>query len=1069
MLKNLQLTCLISIFFAGSLNVQLHAQTVQDSTVTATIATTPKKVEGILVKGVVKNAKTKEGLSGINVVVKGFSAAITNNDGSFEIRTPHLESLLTISGQDFQTKVFALKKRDSGLEIYLYESYYSPSYQIANLPSGEELQYTNTKATNVINFKNDQWSSPINESVGGFLQGRVAGLNSIRKSGVTGSGTNMMLRGFNSIYATNKPLIIVDGMVYDDEDYGSGIIQNNSSSPLANIDVKDIEDITVLKDDSSLYGAKGANGVIIITTTRPVDLSTKIDFTMYGSVNQEPDQLPLLGSGAYRTHLSQLIASGGATQEQVASQFYMNDDPLVTGYYKYHNQTNWQDQIFKTSQSKNYFLKIRGGDNIAKYGLSVGYLNSEGVIDNTESSRYSTRLNAALRLTDKLSVDANLSFINNIQSQWDHGFAYKTSPIYLALTKAPFFGVNAINDLGEVSPNFEDVDNFDVGNPVAILNKGKGINKNYRFFGNLNFNYNISNSWHVNSIFGLTFNKERESFFIPDKGVANIDIPIGIPGISVTGTNRSGSEVQSLYSLYTDTYTSYLKNFKNTHNLDVRFGVRSQSNKSESDLGLGFNSATDDFTSVGAGSNVLRQVGGVLGEWNWLNIYASAKYNFRDKYFLTTSYAVDGSSRFGDNLDGTNKFSLLTSLTGAWLISSENFMKNLKAIDYMKFRISYGESGNDDIGNFTAQKYYVSQNLLGLQGLVRGNIGNPNLQWETVKKFNLGLDLGLFNERVNATIDVFSNKTENMIIYESINVVSGFDYMVSNSAKMQTLGAELTLNSRIINKPDVTFDLGLNLATYKNEIQSLPNGDILTQFGGATYLTANGNAANLFYGLQSNGVYSTTSEANEDGLSKRLTNGQLVPFGGGDMRFTDTNGDKVIDDKDRVIIGNPNPDFTGNITANITYKRFSLQGLFNFSVGNDIFNGLRYNLEKMSGYENQSIAVENRWRAEGQQTDMPKAIWGDPMGNAGFSSRWIEDGSYLRLKTFVLGYDFSIEKYKYIKAIKIYATADNLFTVTNYLGYDPEFSATASIFGQGADIGLTPQFKTFQLGLRLGL
>jgi TonB-linked SusC/RagA family outer membrane protein len=891
----------------------------------------------------------------------------------------------------------------------------------------------------------------------------VAGLNSIRKSGVPGAGADLMLRGFNSLYASNKPLIIVDGMIYDDEDYGSGIIQNNSSSPLANIDVKDIEDVTVLKDASSLYGTKGANGVIIINTTRPIDLTTKIDFTMYGSVNQEPNQLPVLGSAAYRTYISQLVASGGASQEQVASQFYMNDDPNSVGYYKYHNNTNWQDQIFKSSQTKNYFLKIRGGDNIAKYGLSVGYLNSQGIIDGTESSRYSTRLNAALRLTDKFSVEANLSFINNVQSQFDQGLAYKTSPIYLALTKAPFFGVNVINDQGEVSPNFSDVDNFNVGNPTAIINKATGTNKNYRFFGNLNFNYIINSSFHLNSVLGLTYNKERESFFIPDKGVANITLPTAI------GTNRSGSEVQSLYSIYTDTYASYFKKINNTHNFDFRFGLRSQSNESESDLGLGFNSATDDFTSVGAGSNTLRQVGGALGQWNWVNGYASAKYNFKDKYFLTTSYAVDGSSRFGDKLEGSNKFSLMTSLTGAWLLSSENFMKDSKAIDYLKLRASYGETGNDDIGNFTAQKYYVSQNLLGLQGLVRGNIGNSNLQWERVKKINLGIDLGLFNERLNASIDLYSNKTDNMIIYEKINVVSGFGTVVSNSGAMKTIGAELSLSSRVINSPDLTFDLGLNLAKYTNQVQNLPNGAILTQVGNATYITSNGNAANSFYGLNSNGIYCTTQQALADGLSKRLTNGDLVAFGAGDMRFKDTNGDKVIDDKDRVIIGNPNPDLTGSINANIAYKRFSIQGLFNFSVGNDIYNALRYNLEKMSGYENQSVIVANRWKAEDQVTTIPKATWGDPMGNASFSNRWIEDGSYLRLKTLVVGYDFPVDKYKYIKAIKLYATAENLLTLTNYLGYDPEFSSTSSIFGQGVDVGLTPQFKTFQLGLRLGL
>lgn len=1064
MLKNLQLTCLISILFAGSFAEQLHAQIAQDSTVTVTTTPKPKKVEGILVKGVVKDAKTKLGLSGINVAVSGFSAAITNDDGSFEIRVPHLESLLTVSGQEFQTKLYPLKSRDAGLEIFLYEDYYSPLYQKANLPSGEEIQFANTKAVNVVNFKTNQWSSPVKESVGDFLQGRSAGLNSVRRSGVAGAGAYLTIRGFNSLYATNKPLIIVDGMIYDDEDYGSGIIKNNNSSPLDNIDVKDIENITVLKDNASLYGTKGANGVLIINTTRPTELSTKIDFTMYGAINQEPDQLPVMGADAYRTHISQLEVSRGLSQDQIASLPYMIDNPAVPGYYKYHNNTNWQDNVFKSSISQNYFLKIRGGDNIAKYGLSVGYLNNQGIVENTESNRYSTRLNASLRLTEKLYVDANMSFINNISEQRDQGLAYKTSPVYLGLTKSPFLASNAIADDGIASPNLADTDDFDVSNPKAIIDNAIGGNKNYRFFGNINFKYTINKDWNVNSLFGLTFNKERETFFIPDKGVSDIILPTAI------GKNRSGSEVQQLNSIYTDTYANYLKNFKNNHNLDVRFGFRSQNNTSESDLGLGYNSPTDDFTSVGAGSNLLREVGGVLGEWNWLNMYANGNYNYRNKYFFTASYALDGSSRFGDeNTDGANKYALMTSLTGGWLISSEDFMKDSKTIDYLKIRASVSESGNDDVGNFAAQRYYVSQNLLGVQGLVRGNIGNPDLQWETVKKFNVGADLGLFNERLNLSLDFFSNKTEDMLIYETILATSGFDYVVSNSGSMKTVGADLSLNARVVSTPDLTFDFGLNLSTYANKVTSLPNERILTEFGGATYITEVGNDANLFYGLKTNGVYSTTSDAQADGLSRRLTNGDLVPFKGGDMRFSDTNGDKVIDDKDRMVIGNPNPDLTGSFTTVLNYKRFSLQGLFNFSLGNDLYNGVRYNLEKMSGYENQSVAVENRWRAEGQQTDMPKAVWGDPMGNASFSDRWIEDGSYLRLKTLVIGYDFNVAKMNYIKAIKIYATANNLFTLTDYLGYDPEFSATSSIFGQGADIGLTPQFKTFQLGLRLGL
>ncbi|MFG6688094.1 TonB-dependent receptor domain-containing protein, partial [Mariniflexile sp. HNIBRBA6329] len=238
---------------------------------------------------------------------------------------------------------------------------------------------------------------------------------------------------------------------------------------------------------------------------------------------------------------------------------------------------------------------------------------------------------------------------------------------------------------------------------------------------------------------------------------------------------------------------------------------------------------------------------------------------------------------------------------------------------------------------------------------------NPKLKWETVRKFNLGADLALFNERFNASLDIYNNKTTDMITYETINTTSGFDYIVSNSGTMKTQGIELGLNSRIINTSDMKFDLGINLSKYKNEVLGMPNNRIITQFGGATYITDEGQDANLFFGYQANGVYSTTAQANAAGLSRRLENGSLMPFAGGDVIFEDLNGDKVIDENDRKVIGNPNPDFTGSVSTSFTYKRLSISGLFNFSVGNDLYNGVRQNIEKMSGYENQSTAIQNRW------------------------------------------------------------------------------------------------------------
>ncbi len=1021
--------------------------------------------KGIRISGVVKDANSGQPLSGINISVPDYAATITDDKGNFKISVPDLSAMLLVNGNNFQTKEYALKGKLKH-EILLFESGYSSIYGAVNLLSGPVSQIKVPFAVKSINVENSQWES-VNETAGSFMQGRVAGLYSVRRSGTPNIDANLLIRGFNSLYATNQPLIVVDGMIYDNADYGEELIKNNFTSPLADIEIRDIEDITVIKDGSSLYGTKGGNGVIMITTTRPKELTTRIDAAVYGGFNQMPEQLPVMGASDYRVYISQMLKLKGLSETELKSQPFMIDDTTYRGYYKYHNNTNWQDQVFNNSYTQNYYLKVTGGDNIAKYALSVGYLSNDGITKNTGLHRYNTRLNADLKLTPKLTMQGSLSFAYSEQNLRDQGLSPKTNPLYLALTKSPFMGVNEVADNGKISPNLADVDDFNVGNPTAIIENAIGVNRNYRFFGNLNFGYQFNKSFHLASVLGLTYDKVRENFFIPNKGVANDTLATDI------ALNRSGSEIQRLFSIFNDTYLDFNKTYSFKHTVNTLLGLRTQSNQAESDFGLGFNSATDDFVSVGAGTNSLRKVGGSLGNWNWMNMYLSSSYGYLNRYFVSVNMALDGSSRFGKDARhnalniGENKFAFMPSVAGAWLISSEPFMAGNKFINLLKVRASYGLSGNDDIGNYTARKYYVSQNLLGLEGLVRGNIGNPQLQWETVKKANLGLDISVLKERLSATIDVFSNKTSNMIIYEPVNNASGFSYVLSNSGSMNTKGLEIALNGRVLNQA-VKLDLGLNLSKYNNKVISLPVDQIITEFGGASFITKEGQDANLFYGLQSKGVYSTDAEASSASLLKRMPNSSLVPFSGGDIKFNDLNGDHIIDDLDRTVIGNPNPDWAGMFNGTLSYERFTLNTLFSFSIGNDLYNGTRQSLEQMSGYENQSQAVLNRWRADGQKTSIPKASWGDPMGNAAFSDRWIEDGSYLRLRTISLSYNLPIAA-KQVKYAKIYVSANNLLTMTNYLGYDPEFSATSSIFGQGVDIGLEPQFKTFQLGFRIGL
>ncbi|MGC4104357.1 SusC/RagA family TonB-linked outer membrane protein [Ferruginibacter sp.] len=1015
------------------------------------------------VSGTVTNASTGKPLRGIRLSYKNFAASITDSAGTFVIKVPGSEVLLLVEGDGYQTKEVSVKGL-SNLKIALFEDGFSSASDEVDLVQGHTTRTLAPFAVAGVQFS-DGWSRS-NETPDSYLQGKVAGLNAIRRSGTQNVGATLFLRGINSLYATNQPLIIVDNVIFNNNNTGGSIISNNYTNPLSTIDVRDIDNITVLKDASSLYGTKGGNGAIIITTIRAKELGTKIDFAVYGGYNMLPKNLPVMNAANYRTYLSEILKTKGMTDADIQAQPYMNDDPSQSNYYAYHNQTNWQDLVTQKAYTKNIYLKVTGGDNIAKYAISLGFLKNDGISKNTDLSKYNMRFNGDLNLSRRMTATTNLSFSFAEQNIWDQGSASKTNPIFLALVKAPFLRTNDVSATGIESPIIADKDTLNISNPFAITSAGVGLNKSYRFLGSIGFNYDLVKNVTLSTTVGVVYHKVRENFFIPRKGV----VPDTL--FNAVAYSRLGTQVKSLFSLYNDTRLTYRTIFNKKHSFSAIAGLRYLKDKSEQDFGLGYNSAIDELVSVGNGLNALRKIGGEIGESKWVNTYFNADYSYADKYFISANLAADASSRFGEKVASginvnSNVFAILPSVAAAWLVSGEKFMASSK-IDLFKIRASYGLSGNDDIGNYTAQQTYTSQNLLGMQGLVRAGIANNELQWEVVKKLNLGVDFAVLNERLQFTFDIFKNKTDKLITYEPAPSASGFDYVVTNSGGLKTDGYELSATARIITNKNFNWDAGFSIGKYKSSVTKLPAGKIITSFGDATYVTQEGGAPNEFYGHKANGVYVSDAVAAAEGLSIRKADGTLVAFKGGDIRFVDMNGDKVIDDNDRTGIGNPNPDLYGSFYNRFSYKRFTLNAVFSFTSGNKVYNYTRAQLEGMDNAYNQTDAVLNRWRTNGQVTNMPKATWGDPMGNARFSDRWIEDGSYLRLRTVTFSYDVPL-KSNFFKYATLYATGNNLITLTNYKGYDPEFSATESIFGQGVDNTLEPQFRSVQVGFRIGL
>lgn len=507
------------------------------------------------------------------------------------------------------------------------------------------------------------------------------------------------------------------------------------------------------------------------------------------------------------------------------------------------------------------------------------------------------------------------------------------------------------------------------------------------------------------------------------------------------------------------------------HQLNGLVGARFGINKTQGDWGMDYNTPNDQIRSLGNGVSSLREVDGYFGDWNWVTFYAKVGYAYNNKYLLNLNLAMDGSSRFGVEADGVSmlggQFGVFPSAAAAWLISSEPFMNSVQFISFLKLRVSYGITGNDNIGNYASRKYYISQNLLGSQGLVRGNLYNPALQWETNTKLNGGLDLTLLNDRLSFSVDIYQNRTDDMLNIIFASPVTGFDYYIDNSGSFSSKGMDFSLQGRLINGP-FKWDVGIILSKYKTNLIEFPVDQRVTSILGANIISKIGAPINQFYGYKTLGVFASDEEAAASGLVALMPNTDLVPFSAGDVIFDDSNGDKIIDENDMQVIGDPNPDITGMFTSSISWKRITLDAGLSFSYGNDIYNHLRYQLESMQNANNQTESVLNRWRSQGQETEIPKAVWGDPIGNARFSDRWIEDGSYLRLSYVSLSYGIPI-KSGFLNSIEIFISGHNLLTVTSYLGLDPDLSMSESVLSQGIDVGLTPQPRSVYAGIKIGL
>ena len=1041
--------------------------------------------------GEVIDAASKEPLAGVRVEALGNNryTAMTKPDGTFSIKLPkHVVSLYvsTLGYESVIIKARQNKKISVALYDEKYSSYVKNGFDVSSV--GEATVDISTSTT---------LETEIQKQLG-------AQVRTVTRSGTIGIGGLMMMQGINTINSSAQPLIVLDGVIQDLQDNYSAMHDGFFNNTLAAIDVNDIEKITVLNNATAIYGSKGANGVILIDTKRGHSMATRIDAQAFGSFTMAPRLPQMMNAEQYRVYANELI---GGSDWKASQLTFLSDDKSRYYYNEFHNETDWSDYVYRNAWAQNYRVNVQGGDDAAMYNFSLGFADGASTVKSNDFNRLNIRFNTDVNLAKILKTRFDISYSRVVRDLRDDGIRENlasgpvVSPGFLSLVKSPFLSPYAYNNKGQLTEALSGADSFaskiysgndSYANPLSIFEYGDGNNKNNQEYTVFNVTIapelKLGKSWTISTLFNYTLHRTSEKYFRPMTGT---------PNFFISGVGYSASEVRSFFSkeeeIYNDTRVNWGKKFGN-HNIDAFGGFRFSNFAYDSSFASSHNTGSDKLPDISNGATNHAKTDGAYDIWRNMSYYANVDYNFRHKYFLQGSLAAETSSRFGRQTEDGIKvagvcWGLFPSLQAGWLVSSEPFF-NVNLIDHLKLTAGVDWSGNDNISNSAAFCYHENIKYSStLMGLVLGNIENQSIQWETTRRFNVGLDLIALNNRLRLTGNFFHNVTNNQLTLKELDPLAGIKYAWSNGGSMSNTGAYASVNVKAINTKNWKWELGASIGTYKNVITNLPDQTIVNEkwtekdgelrgftsnIYNGTILTAVNHSAGVFFGYETDGVFATTADAwdAEKGdwrlKTQDVNTGVETPLEAGDVKFVDQNKDGLINVHDRVIIGNPNPDIYGNINSNLMFKNFSLSATFNYSVGNDVYNYQRALLESGSSFYNQTVAVTNRWKVEGHKTDIPKATYGDPKGNNRFSDRWIEDGSYIRLKDVTLSYKIPVSA-SWLQGLMVWASGTNLLTFSKYLGSDPEFSFSNNVLYQGIDNGLLGQGRSFHLGVKINL
>lgn len=1020
-------------------------------------------------------------LPGASVIIKGTTkGVVTNIDGEFELELSNRPSTIVVSYLGFKNQEIVVDKQTQ-LNIVLAPNEEQLN-EIVVIGYGQVEKGDLTGAVTSVKPKQDFVAT--SQNVETLLQGRAAGVL-VQQNTAPGSPTSIKIRGLNSLTGNTEPLYVIDGIIVDSatEDTLDPLSGGNSylapQGGITGINPRDVESIEILKDASAtaIYGSRGANGVVLITTKKGKAGETKFNFshtTTLGYITNNIDVLDLDGyvnyqndgranqgfSPSYYTYLD-----GSIARFENSEQFMIDNADSIERL----EEVDWSEDTYKTAITRNFRISASGGTDNGNYYIAAGYLNNEGIVPNAFSNAADFNANFNNDLTSKLTLSAKVSAAhtkNSSSKGTENLGGTNNNLIRQVVSGAPF--------LGQVD-NFEgDLFDISLDGPRAWISDYDDISKESRLLGALKLDYKLSKIFTYKFTLGTDYrHKERQIWY--GTALRRGSLSNGEAGLSTLDRFR--------YNI--DNTLMFKHRFNRNHRIDGTVGFVIDQRKSTFTTASATDFPLTDLRADGITTGQVQQPVFYYTEPESLLSYLGRfNYTFKNRYLFTATFRADGSSKFTDG----NKWGYFPAFAFAWKAKQESFLKNSNFISDAKLRLGWGLTGNQAIDpystltrfNLTQTPYSDDENNPQI-AIVPQNLKNPTLTWETTSQYNAGIDFGLANDRITGTVDVYYKEISDLLLNAQIAPSNGYEHYFVNRGDITNRGIEISLNADIINNDNFKWNVYGNISFNRNEVGDI--GFDPSTFGTETYsaylgsqvsggnyfkteanIFIEGEAPGLFYGFETDGIISTPEQLAAAGSF----NGNTPQLG--DVNLIDQNGDGLINNADLTIIGDPNPDYNYGFGTSFEYKNFSLSALFNGIKGNDIANG---NLLREAYADNSSANVRREayydaWSPSNPEGSYPRVGY-DLADETGFTDRLIEDGSFLRLSNVTLGYNIPVDKKSFINSAYVSVTGQNLLLFTDYSGFDPEVNSFAFDPGRvGLDWNSFPNQKSFSVSLNIG-